>query len=169
MQYLATITKEGDSLLAEFPDAPGCQTFARTEAELREAAREALEGWLEAHLIDGEAPPRPKRRRATAGHWLVDVDPALSVALQLRWARQDAGLTQTELARRVGVSQQQIGKLERNGTNPSLVTLEKLARALGARLEVKLLEAAEPPAVERHRAVERREAPPPARGRSRAS
>jgi len=136
MKYLAKLTKEGRYLLVEFPDAPGCQTFAETEAELHEMAKEALEGWLEAHLVDGEAPPRPKRRRKTVDTWQVEVSPALSVAVQIRWARQDAGLSQQELARRIGVSQQQIAKLEQPTSNPSLGTLSKIAEALGVHVDV---------------------------------
>ena len=69
----------------------------------------------------------------------MDVAPQLAVAVTLRWARQDAGLTQAELARRVGVSQQQVAKLERPGANPSIATLRKLADALGVRIELKLV------------------------------
>jgi ribosome-binding protein aMBF1 (putative translation factor) len=138
MHYAARITREGRNWLAEFIDAPGCQTCADSQDELRAAAREALEGWLEAHLIDREAPPRPKKIRPRPGVWFVEVQTVLAVAVQLRWARQDAGLTQAQLARRAHVSQQQIAKLERPGSNPTLDTLAKVARALGVKLEVEL-------------------------------
>ena len=46
MFYIAHVSREGKHLRAEFPDAPGCQTFAGSEEKLREAAQEALEvGW----------------------------------------------------------------------------------------------------------------------------
>lgn len=61
------------------------------------------------------------------------------MAVSLRWARLDAGLTQAELALRAGVSQQQVAKLERPGANPSIATLGKIATALGARLELELV------------------------------
>ena len=38
MQYVATITRAGASWLAEFPDAPGCQTFAESERAPRDGA-----------------------------------------------------------------------------------------------------------------------------------
>jgi predicted RNase H-like HicB family nuclease/DNA-binding XRE family transcriptional regulator len=138
MHYTARITREGRNWLAEFIDAPGCQTFADSQDELRAAALEALEGWLEAYLIDREAPPRPRKIRARPGVWFVEVETALAVAVQLRWARQEAKLTQAQLARRAHVSQQQIAKLERPGSNPTLDTLAKVARALGVKLEVEL-------------------------------
>jgi transcriptional regulator with XRE-family HTH domain len=70
---------------------------------------------------------------------VVEVDPQLGLAIELRWARQDAGLSQTELASRVGVSQQQIAKLERPGANPSIATLRKVATALGVRVQLELV------------------------------
>jgi transcriptional regulator with XRE-family HTH domain len=63
----------------------------------------------------------------------------LSVALQIRWLREDLGLTQLQLARKVGVSQQQIAKLENPSANPSLATLEAIAKGAGAVLDVRLV------------------------------
>ena len=60
----------------------------------------------------------------------------LAVKLYLRWERADAGLTQTELAKRAGVTQQAIAKLEHPSANPTIETLEKVAAALGVRVEV---------------------------------
>lgn len=61
----------------------------------------------------------------------------MAAALQIRWARYDAGLSQGELGKRVGVSQQQIAKLENPDKNPSLETLEKVARALDLEVDVR--------------------------------
>lgn len=141
MMYPAVITREGSNALAEFPDCPGCQTFSEPGEEIRDQAQDALEGWLRAHLLDGEAPPRPSARtRCPKGARLmqVEVSPKLAVRIAIRWARQDAGLTQAQLAERAGVSQPQIAKLERPRANPTIDTLEKVARALGMRLDVEL-------------------------------
>jgi DNA-binding XRE family transcriptional regulator/predicted RNase H-like HicB family nuclease len=139
MHYVAYISREGKNLLADFPDCPGCQTFATNGDELSEAAREALEGWLEAHLSTGQAPQRPIERTGTPeGQRLarVPVRPGLAAALHIRWARADAGLSQKALGARAGVSQQQIAKLEDPDENPSLETLAKVARALGLEVDV---------------------------------
>ena len=45
--------------------------------------------------------------------------------------RQEAGLTQEQLAERSGLSQQYISGLERGRRNPTVVTLYELASALG--------------------------------------
>jgi DNA-binding XRE family transcriptional regulator len=120
-------------------DCPGCQTFARDEAEVEARASEALEGWLEVNLEDGEAPPEPSaRRRASRGAELrrIPVSSQLAAAIEIRWARQAARLSQSELGRRIGVSQQAIAKLERGG-NVSLETLDKVARGLGRSVELR--------------------------------
>ena len=45
--------------------------------------------------------------------------------------RNEAGLTQEQLAERAGMSQQYISDLERGKCNPTIVTLYELAQALG--------------------------------------
>jgi transcriptional regulator with XRE-family HTH domain len=54
----------------------------------------------------------------------------------VRHARTAAGLTQAELARRLGTSQPAIVKLERPGANPTVRTLDKVLRATGHQLEL---------------------------------
>ena len=135
MESVGKLTREGKRWPLGFADCPGCQTVGRSRKEALAMAREALEGWLEVHLSDGNAPPRPKRRRGVA----VAIGSRLSAALQIRWLREDLGLTQEQLAKRVGVSQQQIAKLENPNANPCLATLEALAKGAGVALEVKLV------------------------------
>ncbi len=142
MRYPAIMTKEGRATLAEFPDCPGCQTFAEPGEEVLAQAEDALHGWLEATLGAGEAPPRPSKRvRAPkeARILWVPVPAKLAVKLSLRWQRQEAGLTQAQVAKRAKVSQQQIAKLEDPDSNPTIETLEKVARALGGHLEIAIL------------------------------
>lgn len=140
MEYVAKLTREGSNTLVSFPDCPGCQTFGRTRERALANAREALEGWLEAHLVSGEAPPEPRLRqsRMTTRHVPVSISPILAVRLQLRWARQSLGLTQAALGKRVGVTCQQIALLEAPDSNITLRTLERVAKAMNLRLEVEL-------------------------------
>ena len=56
----------------------------------------------------------------------------------VRQARREAGLTQQQLARRLGVSQAAVAQLERRGSNPTLATLERALRATGHRLELRV-------------------------------
>ena len=137
MFYDAIITREGRQWLAECPACPGCQTFASGKRAIEAAARDALHGWLEAHLVGGSVPPAPTSHRSGGNVLHVEVDPLLAVRVLLRQARDAAGLTQAELARRAGVTQQMIAKLERPGANASMATLKRVACALGLSLEVR--------------------------------
>ena len=56
----------------------------------------------------------------------------------LQEARRRAGLTQTELARRAGVPQSTVAKIERGRREPTLSTLERLVRAAGFELRMQL-------------------------------
>ncbi len=51
-------------------------------------------------------------------------------------ARRRAGLTQTDLAKRLAISQAAVAQLERSGSNPRLATLDRALRATGVELVV---------------------------------
>ncbi len=141
MYYLAQLSSEGKFTLIEFPDAPGAAVYAEPDEDVIEVAREAIDAWLIARLQHGDAPARPAAdARTMAGDVLfVRIDPQLAVRLQLRWARQDAGITQSQLAQMVGVSRQQISLLESPDANLTLRTLERVASALGLAVEISLV------------------------------
>jgi transcriptional regulator with XRE-family HTH domain len=54
----------------------------------------------------------------------------------LKEARDRAGLTQRELARRAGTSQAMVARIERGQQSPSVATLERLVRACGRELRI---------------------------------
>jgi len=56
----------------------------------------------------------------------------------IREARRRAGLTQAELAHRVGTTQSAIARLERGRTEPSIERVGQLLRACGLDLNVRL-------------------------------
>jgi ribosome-binding protein aMBF1 (putative translation factor) len=58
------------------------------------------------------------------------------LAVQLINLREKRGLSQSELARRTGVNQAEISRIERGSGNPTERTLLKLANALGADLRL---------------------------------
>ena len=60
------------------------------------------------------------------------------VARQIIALRTQQGLTQKDLARQVGTTQSAIARIESGGQNVSLKLLARVAKALGASLEVKL-------------------------------
>ena len=70
---------------------------------------------------------------------VAELPVCLRVGNVLCEARLKAGLSQAELSLRTGIDQSDISKLERGVGNPSIVTLEKIAAALGTRLEIRFL------------------------------
>ena len=64
--------------------------------------------------------------------------PQFEIAAELLRARLRAGLSQTELAARMGTSQSAIARLESGDTLPSTKTLLRYAQATGSRVRVKL-------------------------------
>ena len=64
---------------------------------------------------------------------------SLQVARRVRALRQRRKVSQAELARRIGTKQPAIARLESGRVVPKLDLLEKVARALGAQLEVRFV------------------------------
>ena len=60
------------------------------------------------------------------------------VGVILRQAREAAGLTQEELAHRLKTKKTAISRIENHAEDIKLSTLERVASALGRRLEVKI-------------------------------
>lgn len=69
-------------------------------------------------------------------------------------ARAASGLTQAELAARVGTTQSAIARLESSTPkhSPSIVTLQRYARAMGHRVEIRLVKERGPAAPAKGRA-----------------
>ena len=61
-------------------------------------------------------------------------------ATLIQGLRVEAGLTQAELAQRMGTTQSAVARLEMAGANPRLSTLERAIEALGRRLELQALQ-----------------------------
>jgi transcriptional regulator with XRE-family HTH domain len=62
--------------------------------------------------------------------------PEFELARALIEARTMAGLTQAELALRMGTTQSVIARLESGRVQPTTATLQRLARATGTRLRI---------------------------------
>lgn len=72
-----------------------------------------------------------------------ELSPEFGVLRQMLQARKDAGLTQAEVAQRMGTKSPAVTRLESSlGSgrhSPSLATLRKYAAAVGCHLEVRLV------------------------------
>jgi predicted transcriptional regulator len=61
---------------------------------------------------------------------------AFQFGAQVRAAREAAGISQSELARRMGTNQAAIARLELGGVDPKLSTIDRINRALGTELVI---------------------------------
>jgi HTH-type transcriptional regulator / antitoxin HipB len=63
---------------------------------------------------------------------------AFKIGLLLKEARENAGVTQEELASRLNTKKSAISRIENHAEDVKLSTLEKIASSLGKNLEVRL-------------------------------
>ncbi len=64
------------------------------------------------------------------------LEPEFQIIRAIIDAREESGLTQEELSKRSGINQANISKLEHGNANPSISTLQKLAKGLGKKLVI---------------------------------
>lgn len=67
------------------------------------------------------------------------LEPVFTVMQAIMEARAKTGLTQKQLSERTGISQADISRLERGTANPSIKTLQRIANALGRRVQIEFI------------------------------
>ena len=80
---------------------------------------------------------RKKKDKAFSGGYDEGYE-QFKIGVVLRQAREKAGLTQEELALKLRTKKTAISRIENHAEDIKLSTLEKVAHALGKRLEVKI-------------------------------
>lgn len=138
--YPATVTfdPEDDGYLVEFVDLPGCITEGETLADALSNSREALTGFL-ASLFERNLPiPEPSQVRKKNIHY-IEPEPEVGIPVMLRKLRENSKLTQSDVARVLGITYQAYQRLEKPGkSNPTVKTLERLARVFHKSLHLEL-------------------------------
>ena len=61
------------------------------------------------------------------------------IGVMLKLAREEAGLTQEQLARKIKVKKSAISRIENHAKDIKLSTLEKIAKGLGKKLKVEMI------------------------------
>jgi len=67
-----------------------------------------------------------------------DLELEYSIIAQVIQKRLDRGLSQKQLAEKIGTKQSAISRLEGGNSNPSVAFLEKVSKALGGKLQVSI-------------------------------
>jgi antitoxin HicB len=132
--YPARIVRDQDAFLVAFPDMENVITFGTTLNEARFNAEEALNGCLESDFERNFTVPEPSLLTGD-DIYQIPVAPHIAVAIMLRALRADR--SQLEVARKLNISYQVYQRLENpRKANPTVKTLEKIARVFGKRFEI---------------------------------
>ena len=67
-----------------------------------------------------------------------ELEPEFVVIQMIIEKRLEAGLTQSQLAKKIGTKQSAISRIEQGSYNPSLAFLVKLSKALDAKLKISI-------------------------------
>jgi antitoxin HicB len=126
-------------IVVSFPDVPEVVTQGRGEADARAMAEEALGLVLLSYLNRGKPLPKPRAK----GRGFVDIAVAPDVAAKLAVLESfiAAGITKTELARRIGKDEKEVRRILDPKHPTKLPALTAALRALGMRLVVGVVEA----------------------------
>jgi antitoxin HicB len=116
---------------------PGA-TFGATESEALARAEGLLETALSVFVDEGVPTPEP----SADGRPLVFPHPLVAAKLALHDAMLAAGITNVELARRLGIDEKAVRRLRDPLHRSHIGQVETALRQLGKRLEVQVVEAA---------------------------
>jgi ribosome-binding protein aMBF1 (putative translation factor) len=89
-------------------------------------------------LKDKKLGAMTKEERSEYDRAYAEARLAAEVGEHIHAAREAAGLSQRELARRMGTSQAAIDRLESGGVGATLTTLHRVATALGLEVSIEL-------------------------------
>ena len=68
-----------------------------------------------------------------------DLEVEYAIMNEMLKLRGEAGMSQSQLSHKTGITQPDISKLENGKANPSIATLKKVARAFGKKLSVQFI------------------------------
>jgi len=143
MQYLYPAIAEQDEAgfwLVTFPDVPEAGTDAETLAGALDEASDALIAALGGYVEQRRPIPKPSPVRK--GQHPVPLPAMVAAKLALHQAMREAGMTNTRLAERLGVSETVVRRMLDLDHNTRIDHLERALALLGKRLALQVLDAA---------------------------
>ncbi|WP_077174077.1 type II toxin-antitoxin system HicB family antitoxin [Yersinia proxima] len=132
MRYPVKLQKDGDGYFVSFPDIPEALTQGETREEALKMARDALVTAFDFYFEDNRPVPLPGK----LGDDFVSVPASVWAKVLLLNAMLEAGITNAELARRMGLKPQEVQRIVTLGHNTKIDTVEAALTALGKRLEL---------------------------------
>ena len=135
--YPVKIRKDGKYLFVSFPDIPEAFTQGRDRAEAMKAARDVLETAMDVYFDERRPIPEPSRPKR--GQPVVELPPSVAAKVLLLNEMLRQNVRPIELARRIGVTRQEVNRLTNLRHATKIDRIDVALRALGKRL---LLDAA---------------------------
>jgi antitoxin HicB len=134
--YPVLLTATEDEVIVSCRDLPEVVTSGRTEAEAMEMAEDAIDVVVSAAMDDGRDVAEPSEPEP--GEVLVNLPAQTAAKLAVWRAFLAAGISKSELARRLGVGENEARRILSPRYRTKLDRLEDAARALGARIVIDL-------------------------------
>lgn len=137
MRYpaLFEVAPEG-GFVVTFRDIPEAITQGETEAEAMEMAEDVLVSSMEFYFEDKRQIPSPSP--AKAGERMVELPASVAAKVLLLNTMIEAGISNVELARRMGTSPAEMQRIVNLDHPTKIDTVDKALHALGRRLEISI-------------------------------
>ena len=129
------MTDDGVYYMVTFRDIKNCFTQGETLEEAYDNAQDVL-GFMLQDYVDDEL-PLPKASKPGKDEQIIEPLPEVSAPLLLYLARIRNHLSQTQAAKRLGVTKQRYFDIE-HGKNLTMKTLSRAAKAIGFNANVAL-------------------------------
>lgn len=132
MRYPINLEPCDGGYVVSFPDIPEALTQGDTREEALEMGLDALVTSFEFYFEDNRKIPEPAEITGD----FVEVPASVAAKVLMLNAFIDSGLTQVELASRMGVKKQEVTRLFDLQHTTKIDTVQKALSALGKRLEL---------------------------------
>ena len=126
--------KEEKVYNVRFPDLPGCFTYGESIDEAKSMAKEALTGFLQS--VDARKMRLPDPSKLEGKEVLyVEPETPVAFAIWLRKPREALGLSQSDVAKKLGIKYQTYQRIESpSKTNPTLKTIMRVEKVFNQKL-----------------------------------
>ncbi len=132
--YPVILTKDGDSIIAEFPDVPEALTVGADVNNALDWAQDALVVALSGYVDERRDIPKPSKPKANQK--AVVLPPLIASKLVIYQAMRDQGVTQAALAAKIHCDARQVRRLFDLDHHSRMDLIDDALRALGKRLVI---------------------------------
>ncbi|HSW71303.1 MAG TPA: type II toxin-antitoxin system HicB family antitoxin [Gammaproteobacteria bacterium] len=130
--YPVILTKDGDSVIAEFPDVPEALTVGTDANNALVRAQDALVVALSGYVDDRRNIPKPSKPKT--GQKAVVLPPLIASKLVIYQAMRDQDVTQADLAAKLRCDARQVRRLLDLDHHSRMDLIDDALHALGKKL-----------------------------------